>query len=207
MKKIEIFSFDLEYIKEEIKKEIENKEEIKNMEIFREIIDSINNNELIMIKSSQLIIKALADFEDGIVKHNFDSILLTSSFLLTYKDIFNNNELMYNFSFEIKENKLFLKYENKKYEDDIYEYKIINAIEMFRNTMMEDENYKIIINEIIHNFSEKIDYTYKYISNLLEVKENITEDEVIKEIFLNLVEHQAYNEYNKWKIKNDNREK
>ena len=208
MKKIEIFSFDLKYIKEEIRKEIEKKEEIKNMKIFKEIIDSINNDDFLMINSSKMIIKALADFEDGIVKHNFESILLTSSFLLTYKNIFNNNENMYDFSFLIEGNKLFLKYHNKKFEDDIYDYKIVNAIELFKKTMTEEENYQIIIKEIIINFFEKVNFTCQYISNLIETKENITEDEVIKEIFFNLTEHQAYNEYNKykeWKLKNDNR--
>lgn len=207
MKKIEIFKFDIEFIKNEIVKKINENKEIMNMNIFKKIIFQIINDDVIMYKSSNLIIKALADFEEGIIKHNVDSITLTSSYFLTYKNLFESNNSMYEYSFKIDGDKLYILYKNLIYGDkDEYDYKIEYSLNLFKNTMEKEENYTLVINEIVSNFIEKVEKTYNYIMKLMEVKTELTEEEVIKEIFLNIAEHKCYSEYNKWK-KNENREK
>lgn len=208
--KIEIFTFDISYIKNEIEKEILKKEKFKEMEIFKDIILFLTNEELIMYKSSNIIIKSLADFEDGLIKHNYESIYLTSSFLLTHKDIFNNNKSLYEYNFLIENNKIFLEYEYKNDGEDIYDYKIKKAISVFKNYMSEETTYKIILEEIINIFNEKIELAYNFLNNIINsTDENeLNEDEIIKEIFFHIAEHKAYEEYNKWIGKqNDNRKK
>lgn len=205
MKKIVIFEFDLPVIKKEIEKLINENDKFKNLEKFNSIILSLNNEELLMKKSSEIIIKALADFEEGMIRHNINALYLTSSYLLTFKDVFDKNREMYKYSFKIEENKIYLEFENQLNDWDFYDKKIEKAIEVFRASMSSEENYKLIIDEIIQSFYKKIETSLAFVENI--INENIkeqSEDDIINEIFYQLADHSAHEEILKWRKRNDN---